>query len=492
MRLFPFFSAQTLRNVSWSGLAAVANPLAQLAVTPFLLHSLGAEVFGVWILLSAMLAIVGTADLGLSPATTLFVSRYRATDSRFDIRRVAQAALTLVLLLVCVIVFFLATFAADLLAFFGVTEDQTKLLSGGFPFLALAGGLLFLNVIPASLLRGYERYDLEGALNTLTSLATAAAVCATVYLGGRIPEMLVAQASVFAVSLSAGLLLSASLIGSRAWLLPYCSFASFRELCSVSVYGWIQGVSSALFSQADRLIVSAILGPASLAFYGAAVQVAQAFHSLMARSLGFLFPRFTALQNNKLAKLQLFNRAMFATTLVGSTLAVSLFLASPWLLNVWLGQQIPADLPTTLSLLAIINGFMATTLVPGALMFGAGQFRLAAIFALLSGLIVSSTALLLVPVYGLLGAALAKFTFLPVSMASRVFIYHHAFGSWSWSLGVRQLLPAATALAPSGVAAWLLSNSSLHIQPAWVWQLFAGFCGLALMWIQCRRQYGSL
>ena len=183
MRLFPFFSAQTLRNVSWSGLAAVANPLAQLAVTPFLLHSLGAEVFGVWILLSAMLAIVGTADLGLSPATTLFVSRYRATDSRFDIRRVAQAALTLVLLLVCVIVFFLATFAADLLAFFGVTEDQTKLLSGGFPFLALAGGLLFLNVIPASLLRGYERYDLEGALNTLTSLATAAAVCATVYLG---------------------------------------------------------------------------------------------------------------------------------------------------------------------------------------------------------------------------------------------------------------------------------------------------------------------
>ena len=71
------------------------------------------------------------------------------------------------------------------------------------------------------------------------------------------------------------------------------------------------------------------------------MQVAQAFHSLMARSLGFLFPRFTALQNNKLAKLQLFNRAMFATTLVGSTLAVSLFLASPWLLNVWLGAANP-------------------------------------------------------------------------------------------------------------------------------------------------------
>ena len=108
-----------------------------------------------------------------------------------------------------------------------------------------------------------------------------------------------------------------------------------------------------------------------------------------------------------------------------------------------------------------------------------------------SGLAVSAAALALVPAYGLLGAAAAKLFFLPVSLVSRVFICHHVFGTWSWSLGIRQLLPVATALTPSIVLA-LVSGPYPHPEHQWLLPTLAAICGLVFMWIQCRHQYGPL
>lgn len=486
------FSRNSWRSASWSGIASLATPIAQIAATPYLLLQLGPEIYGVWILLSSILTIVGMADMGLSPATTLFVSKHRASNAHADITRIAKAAFLLYLVLGVIGVLMLLLGTSHLLHFLGVSKEQVQSLAQGLPFFALSVGFQFLYMVPCSLIRGFERYDLDGMLHLFTTLITLFIVCATVYFGGGIPVMLAAQASVLALAFCTALLLAAKLIGNSKWLIPYCSFCSLKEFLAVSIYGWIQAFSGSLFSQADRLIISAFLGPAALAFYNSALQLAQAAHGFMARSLAFLFPRFTALETDRGAKLRLFNRGMFLTTVLGSLAAIILFWASPALLHLWLGQEIPSDLPDTLRVLALVNGFTATSIVPSALMFGAGQFRLAAIFSLLSGLIVSSAALLMIPAYGLMGAAVAKLTFLPASIASRVFMYHYSFGVWSWTTGIRQLLPVASALTPPVAAVWFISNATFTCLSSLSVGVAATTCGLALMFSQCRRQYGPL
>jgi O-antigen/teichoic acid export membrane protein len=431
------------------------------------------------------------ADMGLSPATILFVSRHRAASSHKDVQRIAKASFALYLLLASVLVALFIFTAPSFLLLMGVSHPQFEGLSRGLPFLAVTLASQFVSLVPYSIIRGYERYDLDALIQTVTSLIAIIAICSVVYFGGDIPEMLILQAIVFVTSLCLALFISVRLIGNRTWLIPYCSLESFKEFFSVSIYGWFLALSGILFSQADRLLVSAILGPAALGFYGAALQISQTAHGLIARSLGFLFPKFSTLQSDQAAMLRLFNRAMLATTVLGSVSAITLFFASPTVLRVWLGHSIPSDLPTTLSLLAVVNGFMATTIAPGALAFGAGLFRLSAISSLLSGLLVSSSALVLIPTYGIVGAVVAKFAFLPVSTASRVVVFHRAFGSWNWSLGVRQLMPVASALAPSIIltALWsAIDNSAIF----WPWALLAAVFGLLLMWAQCRHLYGSL
>jgi O-antigen/teichoic acid export membrane protein len=491
MRLLSNFSSQSLRNASWGGFSSLTPPLLQLAATPFLLHSLQPEVFGLWILLSSILAVSAVADMGLAPATTLFVSRYRVQKLPSEVRRVAQASLTLFVVLALLIAGLLIPTLPRLLHFLGTPEGSVDALSSSLPFFCFSVGLQLIQIVPSSIIRGYERYDVDGIMYTLSSAVMIVVLCGTVYLGGGLNQMLVAQSCVLGASFVTALLISILLVGSKAWLVPYCSVTSFKDFASLGIYGWIQGLSTALFAQADRLIVSFFLGPSMLAYYSAALQVAQTLHSLMARSLAFLFPRFTALQDSRAAALRLFDRAMFVTTALGSAAAIALFFASRWILHLWLGETIPAELPSVLSLLAVANAFMATTIVPSALLLGSGQFRLGAIFSLSSGLVVSVAALALVPAYGLLGAAAAKLSFLPVSLVSRVFVYHKVFGTWSWSLGIRQLVPVATALAPS-ILLILVSGPQPYPEHQWLWPALAAICGLALMWIQCRRQYGPL
>lgn len=485
------FSPQSWRNASWGGFSSLTPPLLQLAATPFLLHSLQPEVFGLWILLSSILAVTAVADMGLAPATTLFVSRYRVQNIPSEVRRVAQASLTLFMVLTLIIAGLLLPTLPRLLHFLGTPDGSVDALSSSLPFFCLSVGFQLLQIVPNSIIRGYERYDLDGMLYTLSSAVMIATLCGAVYLGGGLNQMLVAQSCVLGASFGTALLVSIPLVGSRAWLVPYCSVASFKDFASLGIYGWVQGLSTALFAQADRLVVSFFLGPSMLAYYSTALQVAQTLHSFMARSLAFLFPRFTALQDSRAASLQLFNRAMFVTTALGSAAAIALFFASRWILHLWLGETIPEELPSVLSLLAVANAFMATTVVPSALLLGAGQFRLGAVFSLGSGLVVSAAALALVPAYGLLGAAAAKLSFLPVSLVSRVFVYHNVFGTWSWSLGIRQLLPVATALLPSIILV-LVFGQNTYPTPEWLLPTLAATCGFALMLFQCRRQYGPL
>ena len=444
-----------------------------------------------WVLLSSVLAVTAVADMGLAPATTLFVSRFRGRNLPSEIRRVAQASLALFLVLASLIAGLLIVFLPKLLQLLGSPRDSVDALSSSLPFFYISVAFQLLQIVPSSIIRGYERYDLDGMLFTLSSVLLIVVLCGTVYLGGGLNQMLFAQSCVLGASFGTALLISMHLVGSKTWLVPYCSVASLKDFASLGIYGWVQGLSTALFSQADRLIVSFFLGPSMLAFYSAALQVAQTLHSLMARSLAFLFPRFTALQDSRAAALRLFDRSMFVTTALGSAAAIALFFASRQILHLWLGDTIPTDLPTVLSLLAVANAFMATSIVPSSLLLGTCHFRLGAIFSLGSGLVVSATALALVPSYGLLGAAAAKLSFIPVSLVSRVFVYHKVFGTWSWSLGIRQLLPVATAIAPS-ILLVLVSGPQTYFGHQWILPALAAIAGLALMWIQCRRQYGPL
>src|SRR4051812_29427033 len=59
------------------------NMIVGFALTPFFIHSLGNELYGIWIFvlsLSVRRGILGAFDLGISGSTVKFVAEYSAKD----------------------------------------------------------------------------------------------------------------------------------------------------------------------------------------------------------------------------------------------------------------------------------------------------------------------------------------------------------------------------------------------------------------------------
>ena len=67
-----------LLNVLTNYVAKIATLATGFVMTPFMLHRLGADQFGLWVLVASVVAYGGLLDFGLSSAVVKYVARYRA------------------------------------------------------------------------------------------------------------------------------------------------------------------------------------------------------------------------------------------------------------------------------------------------------------------------------------------------------------------------------------------------------------------------------
>src|SRR5438067_13825116 len=73
----------------------VAQPLSMLVAAPFLVHKLGLEQYGIWMLVSAILGSMGILSTGFGDATVKYVSAYRGQDNAAGVERTIRATLTI-------------------------------------------------------------------------------------------------------------------------------------------------------------------------------------------------------------------------------------------------------------------------------------------------------------------------------------------------------------------------------------------------------------
>ncbi len=483
-------SSRSLRNASSSGFAALAIPALYFFATPFLLSRLGAEGFGVWTLLSNLFTIAGLADFGIGPATTLYVARYRGTQESETLLRVIQTAWGLYLVLVILLAVALFFLGEPFLGWLGVPPRMLSALAPFLPIFVLGVAMQFLFSALDGVVRGFERYDLSSFLRVISGSANVITYCSIVAFGGSLGGMIIGQTMVLTAILLIGIWTVCRLLQRSVWLVPWIHAHSLREFLNLSLYGWLQGLAGTLSTQADRLLVSLFLGPAVLAYYAACLQLAQLAHSILAQTLAFTFPKFASLSANDPARLALFNRGMFIATMLGTTASLILFIWAPFILEMWLRQDVPAEIATALRILALSNALTSTSILPSYLMFGMGHFRLAAFAALASGLSIALGGYLLIGWVGVIGAAVSRLAGLPIAIVSRVLVYQRAFGSRRWLLGIKQLLPALLGF----LLAWLLlgSQTGMGNTLSFSSSLLALAVGAITVFFLSRQLYGPL
>src|SRR5260370_42346073 len=82
-----------VKNVGSSWFALGTNVLVGIFLSPFILHHLGDEAFGLWILIFSVTGYYGLFDLGIRSSIVRYVAKYSATKEGHELNRLINTAM---------------------------------------------------------------------------------------------------------------------------------------------------------------------------------------------------------------------------------------------------------------------------------------------------------------------------------------------------------------------------------------------------------------
>lgn len=198
------------------------------------------------------------------------------------------------------------------------------------------------------------------------------------------------------------------LLPALSWF-PTARFQEVRGLVGYSSHAFIAQLSSSFAYHMDKFLLAYYLGPASVAYYSVAVGSASKILVLAGVMSAFVFPRAVGLSASAAtdALRHLYLRASRFTLLVLAPLLVPAVLLTPMLMRVWLGPQFAEKSTASMQVLIAAYFLAAVSVVPSHIYNGKGNTRISAFYATIGTMMNVSLCLVLIPRFGILGAAVA-------------------------------------------------------------------------------------
>ena len=424
---------RSLKNAGWSTADYLVLPILMLATTPFLVNKLGVAQYGIWMLVNSVMGMMGVMNLGLGDATIKFVSYYRAKDDSPAVIRVIRSTLTIYLamgILTAGLVYLLAPIMVNNI--FKVESSMHTLAIQAIQIGGIVLAIKFIDSIFLATLRGFERYDLSRITIIIKALIIAFSVILAA-MGNGIIQILLSSLMLTAFSALGQAWMAKRLVKNLHYNLIWDT-EILREVFGFGIWSWLQGTMGILFSQADRFLISVILGTTSLTYYTISLQIAQQAHSLLASASSFIFPLSSVFHsNNGTAKLHaIYSKSMTLITMLATTIVIPIYLLAPTILTTWMGADFAEKGTVLLRLLVLAYGGMTLTIIPYYLLNGTGFIRMNVIFGTISSVMIAIIALILLPEMGIIGAGWAHLSNFIIIIIYIIFINRAIFKNNLW------------------------------------------------------------
>ena len=404
-----------IKNLLWAAAEYVSLPLLNLLATPIFIKTLGTAGFALWMLALSVSGMAGIAGLGMSSAAMKYVAEFRGRGEHEAVAGVIRQTLCIAL---CggAIVAGCISLCAPLLArhafpAMGEFEEVTAVIIG-------AAVLLFISQadsVFAAAIKGFERFDLGARLDMAIKFLFIAITIAAAVLTQKIFVVIAAALAVASLGLVARATLACRVVGASVFL-PRWEPSLAREVLQFGVWNWLQGIASSLFTYFDRLLIASTLGAVAMAHYSICTQLASQVHSIPAAGLSALLPLASRkLGENRATDMARINQlSVLVNVVFALLLALPLWSFSKEILSLWIGSEIAGSSSKLLFWMTLVYFLLSLSVAPYYLLLAQGQARFVSIVNLSGGVVTTIAALVLIPVFGLIGGVLARSFYLPI------------------------------------------------------------------------------
>ena len=393
------------------------------ATAPYIVHHLGAELFGIVALVQTVAGFASIVNLGVGRALTKYVSELYWKNDFHSISQLFQTAWA-----TCVISglagFFLLIGPKDEIGrlFFRGGPEVNDVV--GFAIYVAAFGLFSsmllesISAIPGAL----QRFDISNTVNVIAGTVRYIGSVVVLALGYSVRSVLIVNLAANILAVIAFAIVGRGLIRNLS-LFPSFHWPAFKKLFSFSFPLFLSAISALVVTRVDRFILAYFLPLAAVTFYTLPYSLSEKAAMGVVNITSVVFPFTSELHSmgshDKVHELYL--RSAKILTLVTLPLSVILVAMPGPILRFWLGPEYAAQGAVALGLLGIATFLNAVTGVPTVTSLGVGRPWLPAAFAIVSSAINIVLNLVLIPRYGINGAALGYL--LPQALVAPVFIY---------------------------------------------------------------------
>jgi O-antigen/teichoic acid export membrane protein len=430
------------------------NALLALVTTPILLHHLGRDAFGIWVLAGSVILYLELFELGFGAATTKLV----AEDALVDPDAVTRTVNTNLAILS---VFGLAALVTGLVtamlapAWIAMPAQLEHQAVAAFAILSVSlATSIPLDTFGGALI-GHQRSDLLSLTNLALNLLTGLGAVTVVLMGGGLAPLALTAAAISLAMHPVRWRLLKRLVPSIRLSPRHVDRLRIRSTARTSGWFLLRDVAIVAINRVDLLVVGVALGVKEVALYAIGLKLAQLGHKALVPLAALFFPHASSLSRRG-SRADIGDLLVDGTRiamLVGMPIMLTLAVLSDLTVRAWVGQghEVAA---TVLIWLALGRGLMSVTETPRGLLAGAGHVKAVAVLTVTEAAANLALSVALVQRFGAAGVALGTaLAVLLVSLPTSILLAGRVAG-----VSVRSLATGAFAphLVPLGVTTGLL------------------------------------
>jgi O-antigen/teichoic acid export membrane protein len=474
-------SHRILVNSLFNVMSFLAHVAIVFLVSPILVHGLGDDNYGVWMLVNSVVAYMALADLGIGAAVLRYVARFEAIHDRDAINRVfstsmaifACAGAVVLLTTVGLVIFWQHPFGIR----DGSADDMRFMLGVLGASFALALPLGNYNTI----LRALEKYPTVNTIRTASILLRNVAFVGVMYSGGGLRAIGV-------TILVCSLLDNMCYVWAAHHFMPSLRFSlglidrkTIRMIWAYSVFVFLSAIVGRVGSQGSILVVGAFLPTAAVTYFGIANTLSSQAGDGLRRAIAVLTPAVSKwdARGERSNVVRLMVNGTCSLLFLAMPVQVGLLVLGRPFIALWMG---PAYADACYPALAILALSFTPALAMGMaarILEGVGRVGSLFVCDLLQSLLIVTLSIVLVRPLGIVGVAWAAAVPLTVQSVivilvacrvSQTRFLAYLVRSWARPLIAAGLLTVV----------WSLANTWLSPASNWGTLFSVGFGGLLL------------
>lgn len=412
---------RALLNSFWSVLGYAIPIVVTIFVTPIIVFGLGEEQYGLYAFFMSAIAVLGILDLGVSTSVSRHITEYHGRGESHRLRDLIKSANTIAFLIG--IVGFVACVAIGTIGDALITGAVASHALGyyiltGLVFLVNSASLVYI-VIPNAL----QRFDVNtGVGTTLLAISLGANVFA-VKAGYGVTGLLLVQLGLSIVTTLAYRIYSHRLLPGVATFRFGWSKTDIKGFYSFGFKAFGASVGSSSMSYLGRLIIPLFLGPAALTYYSVPGNVASKVPGITTALAGVLFPLATNLSTRGESDLLniAYVRSFRLISIISAAMVTAIVAFAGPILLYWLDAAFAAQSKTVLILISLASFWLALYVPLYNFLMGIGRLRMVTIASFVMGGVNAVALFVLLPLYGIDGAAWAYL----ISTAPILYMIYH-------------------------------------------------------------------